>query len=69
MGFLFPNLELTVSKDFGPGAMGQVSDKRQEPFDCAGSSNTDLFIRNDNRLHGKHMKGIQFIVPMDLAPV
>jgi predicted nucleic acid-binding protein len=36
---------------------------------CAGSSNTDLFITNDNRLHGKHVKGIQFIVPLDLAPV
>jgi predicted nucleic acid-binding protein len=36
---------------------------------CAGSSNTDLFITNDNRLHGKHVKGIQFIVPLALAPV
>jgi hypothetical protein len=36
---------------------------------CAGSSNTDLFMTNDNRLHGKHVKRIQFIVPLDLAPV
>lgn len=36
---------------------------------CAGSAGTDLFITNDNRLHDKHVQGIQFIVSLDRAPV
>jgi predicted nucleic acid-binding protein len=36
---------------------------------CAASAEVDLFITNDSRLHGKHVEGIQFIVPLDRAPL
>ena len=36
---------------------------------CAASAGVDLFITNDERLHGKRVDGIQFIVPLDRAPV
>ena len=35
---------------------------------CAAASGTDLFITNDERLHSKHIEGIQFIVPLARAP-
>jgi predicted nucleic acid-binding protein len=36
---------------------------------CAANANVDLFITNDERLQGKHVQGIQFIVPLDRAPI
>ena len=36
---------------------------------CAAAAGVDLFITNDARLHGKHVEGIQFIVPLDRAPL
>jgi uncharacterized protein len=36
---------------------------------CAASAGVDLFVANDARLQGKHISGIQFIVPLDRAPI
>jgi uncharacterized protein len=36
---------------------------------CAASAGVDLFITNDARLQGKHVNGIQFIVPLERAPI
>jgi hypothetical protein len=36
---------------------------------CAASAGVDLFITNDARLHSKQIPGIQFIVPLDRAPI
>ena len=36
---------------------------------CAASSEVDLFVTNDSRLHSKHVQGIQFIVPLARAPI
>ena len=36
---------------------------------CAASVRVDLFITNDNRLHNKTVDDIQFIVPLDRAPL
>lgn len=36
---------------------------------CAGSARVDLFITNDARLQAKQVEGIQFIVPLDRAPL
>ena len=36
---------------------------------CAASAKVDLFITNDERLQGKHVDGIQFIVPLGRTPV
>ena len=36
---------------------------------CAASEGVDLFITNDARLHAKQISGIQFIVPLDRAPI
>ena len=36
---------------------------------CAAVAKVDLFITNDNRLHTLHIQGIQFIVPIDRAPL
>lgn len=36
---------------------------------CAASAGVDLFVTNDSRLHGKHVAGIQFIVPLDRVPI
>lgn len=36
---------------------------------CAASAGVDLFVTNDARLQGKHVAGIQFIVPLDRAPI
>ncbi len=36
---------------------------------CAAAAGIDLFITNDMRLQGKHVEGIQFIVPLDRAPI
>jgi uncharacterized protein len=36
---------------------------------CAASAGIDLFITNDARLQGKQIQGIQFIVPLDRAPL
>jgi predicted nucleic acid-binding protein len=35
----------------------------------AASANADLFVTNDARLQGKHVPGIQFIVPLDRVPI
>jgi len=35
---------------------------------CAGAANVDVFITNDNRLHGLHVDGVKFIVPVDRVP-
>jgi hypothetical protein len=53
VGSIFPILELTPSKISAWGKHGRNPKKR-------------AFCLH---LHGKHAKGIQFIVPMDLAPV
>jgi uncharacterized protein len=36
---------------------------------CAASASIDLFVTNDERLQGKHVDGIQFIVPLERAPI
>jgi predicted nucleic acid-binding protein len=36
---------------------------------CAAAAGVDLFITNDARLQAKHVEGIQFIVPLDRAPL
>ena len=36
---------------------------------CAASANVDLFVTNDERLQGKHVSGIQFIVPLERVPI
>lgn len=36
---------------------------------CAASAAADLFVTNDARLQGKHVPGIQFIVPLDRVPI
>jgi predicted nucleic acid-binding protein len=36
---------------------------------CAASANVDLFVTNDERLQGKRIEGIQFIVPLGRAPI
>jgi len=36
---------------------------------CASASRVDLFITNDERLHSKHVEGIQFLVSLQRAPL
>ncbi|HVN08022.1 MAG TPA: PIN domain-containing protein [Patescibacteria group bacterium] len=36
---------------------------------CAAAAGVDLFLTNDLRLAGKQVSGIQFIAPLDRAPV
>lgn len=36
---------------------------------CAAAAGVDLFVTNDARLHAKRVQGIQFIVPLDRAPL
>jgi predicted nucleic acid-binding protein len=36
---------------------------------CAAAAGVDLFITNDARFHAKHVEGIQFIVPLERAPI
>jgi len=36
---------------------------------CAASANVDLFVTNDERLQGKQVNGIQFIVPLGRVPL
>ena len=36
---------------------------------CAASARVDLFITNDERLHGNDIAGIQFVVPLDRSPI
>ena len=36
---------------------------------CAGAAGVDLFITNDVRLQSKRVSGIQFIAPLDRAPL
>jgi predicted nucleic acid-binding protein len=36
---------------------------------CAANAAVDVFVTNDERLQGKHVQGIQFIVPLDRVPV
>jgi predicted nucleic acid-binding protein len=36
---------------------------------CAANADVDLFVTNDERLQGKHIEGIQFIVPLERVPI
>jgi predicted nucleic acid-binding protein len=36
---------------------------------CAASATVDLFVTNDERLQGKQVSGIQFIVALDRVPL
>ena len=36
---------------------------------CAAATGVDLFITNDTRLYGLHVPGVQFIVPLERAPI
>jgi predicted nucleic acid-binding protein len=36
---------------------------------CASHAGVDLFITNDDHLQGKHVEGIQFIVPLNNVPM
>ena len=50
------------------------SDRALRPPDaiqlaCAASVGVDLFVTNDARLYSKQVAGIQFIVPLDRAPL
>jgi predicted nucleic acid-binding protein len=49
------------------------SDKSIKPPDtiqlaCAASATVDLFVTNDERLQGKQVRGIQFVVPLARVP-
>lgn len=53
---------------------GLRSDRALRPPDaiqlaCAAAAQVDLFITNDARLQAKHVAGIQFIVPLERAPI
>jgi predicted nucleic acid-binding protein len=50
------------------------SNRSVKPLDamqlaCASHAGVDLFITNDQRLHGKQVEGIQFIVALDQVPI
>jgi predicted nucleic acid-binding protein len=36
---------------------------------CASVGGADLFVTNDNHLHGKRIPGVHFIVPLDRVPI
>ncbi len=36
---------------------------------CAASANVDLFITNDERLHGKEIDGIKFVTSLSRSPL
>jgi predicted nucleic acid-binding protein len=36
---------------------------------CAGSFGVDLFVTNDENLHGRQVEGIQFIAPINRVPI
>ncbi len=36
---------------------------------CAANASVDLFVTNNERLQGKHVDGIQFIVPLERVPI
>ncbi|MGC2196026.1 MAG: type II toxin-antitoxin system VapC family toxin [Terriglobales bacterium] len=36
---------------------------------CAANAKVDLFVTNDERLQGKYVDGIQFIVPLQRVPI
>jgi predicted nucleic acid-binding protein len=36
---------------------------------CAASATVDLFVTNDERLQGKQVTGIQFIVSLERVPI
>jgi predicted nucleic acid-binding protein len=36
---------------------------------CAAGASVDLFVTNDERLQGKYVDGIQFIVPVERVPL
>jgi len=36
---------------------------------CAANAGVDLFVTNDERLQGKHVSGIQFIVALERVPI
>jgi predicted nucleic acid-binding protein len=36
---------------------------------CAASVGVDLFVTNDDRLQGRHVDGIHFIVPLERVPI
>jgi len=36
---------------------------------CAANASVDLFVTNNERLQGKHVDGIQFIVPLERVPM
>ncbi|HZE26487.1 MAG TPA: PIN domain-containing protein [Terriglobales bacterium] len=36
---------------------------------CAANAKLDLFVTNDERLQGKQVDGIQFIVPLGRVPI
>jgi predicted nucleic acid-binding protein len=36
---------------------------------CAASASVDLFVTNDERLQGRHVDGIQFIVALTRVPI
>ena len=36
---------------------------------CAAVASTDVFVTNDDRLHGIQVSGIHFIVPMERVPL
>jgi uncharacterized protein len=36
---------------------------------CAATASVDLFVTNDDWLQGRHVGGIQFIVPLARAPI
>jgi predicted nucleic acid-binding protein len=36
---------------------------------CAANASVDLFVTNDERLQGKQVEGIQFIVPLERVPI
>ena len=36
---------------------------------CAASAQVDLFVTNDERLQGRHVDGVQFIVGLERVPI
>jgi uncharacterized protein len=63
-------LDAGVAKTYA-SIRGDRSLKAPDAIQLASAANagTDLFVTNDGRLQGKHIPGIQFIVPLDRVPI
>ncbi|HET8827456.1 MAG TPA: type II toxin-antitoxin system VapC family toxin [Terriglobales bacterium] len=62
--------EVKAARSYG-NIRGDRSIRPQDAMQlaCAASSGVDLFVTNDQRLSGKNIPGIQFIVSIDRVPI